>query len=98
RVVRGRYIDQRDADTPAPGGPAAFDVATGFGDLAARAGAPAVERFMRRYLEKIDGMALERVPAHRVERLLVGQSAPEGFWYPVGGMGVVLDAMAEAIR
>jgi protoporphyrinogen oxidase len=94
RVVRGRYIDQR-----APGaGAETADPASGFGYLARRAGAAAVERFMRRYLEKIDGMPLERMPAARVERLLVGQAAPEGFWYPVGGIGRLMDAMAEAVE
>jgi protoporphyrinogen oxidase len=53
---------------------------------------------MRRYLEKIDGMPLERVPAARVERLLVGQAAPAGFWYPLGGIGRLMDAMAEAVQ
>ena len=52
----------------------------------------------RRYLEKIDGMALEDIPATRVERLLIGQAAPNGFYYPRKGIGQLMNAAAGAIR
>ena len=53
---------------------------------------------MRPYLEKIDGLPLERMPAERVRRLLDDQAAPEGFWFPEGGIGRLMDAMAAAAR
>jgi protoporphyrinogen oxidase len=96
RIVRGRYLDQRAPEGAADADGA--DESSALGYLVRRAGATTVERFMRRYLEKIDGMPLERVPAPRVERLLVGQAAPDGFWYPVGGIGRLMDAMAEAVE
>jgi protoporphyrinogen oxidase len=95
QITRGRYLDQRPPDAhPSRGerGP------SGLAYLAAEVGAPVVERLMRRYLEKIDGLPLERIPAARVERLLVGQAAPDGFWFCRRGIGQLMEAMARAVR
>lgn len=105
RVEPGRYLDRRppgfrppaDPPTPIPAGTAV----SGLDYLVGRAGGRAwVDRWMRPYLEKIDGLPLEEIPAARVERLLVGQAAPEGFWFPRWGVGrlmrVMSDAMVEA--
>lgn len=95
RITRGRYLDQQpgpgeDGERPAADGSA-------WGELAGRVGAAVVERAMRRYLEKVDGVPLEHIPATRARRLLVDQAAPDGFWYPRGGSGQLMEAMAAAI-
>jgi phytoene dehydrogenase-like protein len=94
RVVRGRYLDQRPpggvADPAPPDGSAR-------GELGGRFGAAFVDRVMRPYLEKIDGVPLERIPAERARRLLEDQAAPDGFWFPGGGIGQLMDAMGAAI-
>ena len=88
----GRYLDQRPDSTPAQnGGPSAREF------LAGLFGGPFVDRVMRRYLEKVDGMPLERIAAARARKLLIEQYAPEGFWYPAGGIGQLMDAMAAEI-
>ena len=94
RIVRGRYLDQRPEGAPEaepPDGSAR-------GELAGRFGAAFVDRAMRPYLEKIDGVPLERIPAERARRLLEDQAAPDGFWFPRRGIGQLMDAMGEAIR
>ena len=53
---------------------------------------------MRPYLEKIDGVPLERIPAERARRLLEDQAAPDGFHFPARGIGQLMDAMAAAAR
>ena len=53
---------------------------------------------MRRYLEKIDGVPLERIPGERARRLLEDQAAPDGFVFPAHGIGQLMDAMAAAAR
>jgi protoporphyrinogen oxidase len=92
-VKPGRYLDL--------GTPGAADAAeepvSGYDYLAACVGADVADRRMRPYLEKIDGMPLERIPAARVERLMVGQSAPGGFWFCRRGIAQLMRAMAAAI-
>ncbi|HWH13134.1 MAG TPA: FAD-dependent oxidoreductase, partial [Miltoncostaeaceae bacterium] len=95
RVRRGRYLDQRaggnrevrDADAGAADASAA-EV------LPALFGARLVESEMRTYLEKIDGVPLRRIPAARPLRLMRDQAAPDGFWFPRGGIGRLMEAMA----
>ncbi len=91
-VTRGRYLDQRPSRTEervAPDGSA-------YGELGARFGGPFVDDAMRPYLEKIDGVPLERIPADRARRLLEDQAAPDGFDFPAGGIGRLMDAMTRA--
>lgn len=92
RVVRGRYLDQRPRG---PAEPAPHDE-TARGELGSRFGGGFVDAVMRPYLEKIDGVPLERIPGERARRLLEDQAAPEGFHFPVGGIGRLMDAMASA--
>ena len=101
-VRPGRYLDQRPTDgsardalitsfEPAPDADAA-EVLSGC------MGAPFVAAELQGYLEKIDGVPLARIPGVRPLRLLREQAAPEGFWFPVGGIGVLMQAMADALR
>lgn len=94
RVVPGRYLDQ---DTPRPA-PAEPPDGTAASYLADRFSPETVATLIRPYLEKVDAMPLERIPAQRVRRLLEGQSAPEGFWFPRRGIGELMDAMAAAVE
>ena len=92
-LTAGRYLDQRpptDA-TPNGTGPSAHAL------LAGSFGGAFVDAVMRRYLEKVDGMPLERILAMRAHKLMVEQFAPDGFWYPAGGIGQLMDAMAAEI-
>ena len=94
-IQSGRYLDQRPDALPElnGSGPSARDF------LAGRFGADFVDRVMRRYLEKVDGMPLERIAAARARKLLTEQYAPDGFWYAAGGIGQLMDAMAaEVVR
>ena len=92
-LSRGRYLDQRPDDPTGNGdGPSAHEF------LAGRFGADFVDRVMRRYLEKVDGMPLERILATRARKLMIEQSAPQGFWYAAGGIGQLMDAMAAEVR
>ncbi|HET6692432.1 MAG TPA: FAD-dependent oxidoreductase [Miltoncostaeaceae bacterium] len=92
RIVAGRYLDQR------PRRPVALATpdGTAAGELGSRFGARFVDLAMRPYLEKIDGLPLERIPADRARRLLEDQAAPDGFHFPEGGIGRLMDAMAAA--
>lgn len=92
-LVRGRYLDQRPTG---PFEPAEED-GSAAGELGARFGMPFVDDVQRDYLEKVDGLPLERIAAERVRRLLLEQAAPEGFWFPLGGIGELMDAMANEI-
>ncbi len=92
RIVPGRYLDQRPDPPEAPAAPDG----SARGELAARFGAAFVDRVMRRYLEKIDGVPLERIPGERARRLLEDQAAPDGFVFPAHGIGQLMDAMAAA--
>jgi protoporphyrinogen oxidase len=92
RLVRGRYLDQRPAG---PVDPAPRD-GTALGELGSRFGRPFVDAVMRPYLEKVDGLPLERIPGERARRLLEDQAAPDGFHFPAGGIGRLMDAMAAA--
>lgn len=94
QVVRGRYLDQRP-ETPEP---PAFRDPSAAGELGWRFGAGFVDRVMRPYLEKVDGLPLERIPAERAVRLLEDQAAPDGFLFPAHGIGQLMDAMAAAAR
>jgi protoporphyrinogen oxidase len=94
RIVPGRYLDQRP-EAPEP--PAERD-GSARGELGARVGPAFVDRVMRPYLEKIDGVPLERIPGERARRLLEDQAAPDGFVFPAHGIGQLMDAMAGAAR
>lgn len=98
-VRRGRYLDQRP---PVPDGRAPTDLRppdeTARGELASRVGASFTDEVMRPYLEKVDGVALERIPADRARKLLIDQAAPDGFHFPARGIGQLMDAMARAAR
>lgn len=100
-VRPGRYLDQRAAgplgtpagpavDPPPPSSSAEDVLRETFGE-------GLVDREMRRYLEKIDGVPLARIPGPRPLRLMRDQAAPEGFWFPRLGIGQLMDAMARAI-
>jgi protoporphyrinogen oxidase len=101
-IVRpGRYLDQRQmeplgspvalaVDPPSPTTPASVALAEALGTVH-------MEAEVRAYLEKIDGVPLERMPGTRPLKLLRDQAAPDGFWFPVGGIGALMDAMAWAI-
>lgn len=93
RITPGRYLDQRPADPPDGAVP---EEAPAPEALAAIAGRSFADRVMRPYLEKVDGLPLERVPAARPLRLLRTQAAPEGFWFAARGIGQLMDRMAEA--
>lgn len=93
-VVRGRYLDQRAAAERAEVSPHP----SADGELASRFGAEFVDATMRRYLEKIDGVPLERIPGDRVRRMLEGQAAPDGFHFPTHGIGQLMDTLAHAAR
>jgi protoporphyrinogen oxidase len=94
RIVAGRYLDQRPDRPVALGEPDG----TAAGELGSRFGPRFVDQAMRPYLEKIDGLPLERIPGERARRLLEDQAAPDGFHFPAGGIGQLMDAMAEAAR
>lgn len=94
RVTPGRYLD---AGPPSPAARAGEPPVSGADYLSARVGTDIADRHMRRYLEKIDGLPLERIPAARVERLLVGQAAPDGFWFCRRGIAQLMRAMAHEI-
>jgi protoporphyrinogen oxidase len=92
-LTAGRYLDQRPDGPIRPGvGPSAATF------LAGSFGRRFVDTVMRRYLEKVDGMPLERIPAARALKLMVEQAAPAGFWYAAGGIGQLMEAMAAEIR
>lgn len=98
RVVPGRYLDQRPDAIQADTGPDAGTTEGAAGALGGLFGAAFVDGVMRPYLEKIDGLPLERIIAERPLRLMREQGAPEGFWFPAGGIGRLMDAMADAAR
>ena len=90
----GRYIDQHPGvvtDATAPDGTAA-------GEFGATVGPAFRDRTMRRYLEKVDGWPLEVISADRAVKLRDEQRAPEGFWFPPGGIGSLMQAMEQAVR
>lgn len=96
-ITAGRYLDRRAGNlvgspplVPVTDESAASLLGRLFGNVT-------VDRAMRRYLEKVDGMPLERITAQRARKLLVEQYAPDGFWYPAGGIGQLMDAMARAV-
>lgn len=92
RIRAGRYLDQ-----PAVGSrEVPPDDGSALAELGRRVGRETVEREMRAYLEKIDGVPLERIPAERARRLLEDQAAPDGFHFPAHGIGQLMDAMAAA--
>jgi protoporphyrinogen oxidase len=97
RIVPGRYLDQRDPDVPA-GERGVGDRANAAGALDAVLGPGLVDLVARPYLEKVDGLPLERILADRPIRLMREQAAPEGFWFPRLGIGQLMDAMADAVR
>lgn len=96
-IEAGRYLDQRDDGTVGPPPLMPVSDSSAATMLNRLFGAELVDRSMRRYLEKVDGMPLERITAQRARKLLVEQYAPDGFWYPAAGIGQLMDAMARAI-
>ncbi len=93
-VVRGRYLDQR----PLAPEPTVGHDPSARGELASRFGGAFVDRVMRPYLEKIDGVPLEWIPGERARKLLDDQAAPDGFHFPAHGIGQLMDALADAAR
>jgi protoporphyrinogen oxidase len=94
RIRPGRYIDQhpgRVTDAVPQDGTAA-------GELGSTVGAAFRDRVMRPYMEKVDGWPLEVIAADRAVKLRDEQRAPDGFWFPPGGIGALMEAMAEAVR
>jgi protoporphyrinogen oxidase len=93
RIVPGRYIDQmpQAPDDRVP------DDGTAAGELGSRIGAGFRDHVVRPYVEKVDGWPLEVISADRSRKLRDEQQAPEGFWYPEGGIGALMDAMADGI-
>lgn len=91
-VRRGRYLDQRPAG---PVEPAPAD-GSARGELGRRVGTAFAASTMRPYLEKVDGVPWDRIPAERARRLLEDQAAPDGFHFPARGIGQLMDAMADA--
>jgi protoporphyrinogen oxidase len=71
---------------------------TAAGELGRMVGAAFRDRVMRPYLEKVDGWPLEVISADRAAKLRDEQRAPDGFWFPAGGIGALMDAMEHAIR
>jgi protoporphyrinogen oxidase len=97
-VVPGRYLDRRKVGVGPPPSAAVLDDAESAEHLLVRAfGGEVVDRWMRRYLEKVDGMPLHAITASRARKLLVEQYAPEGFWFAAHGVGQLMDAMGRAI-
>ncbi len=94
RIVPGRYIDQHPgavADAvPADG--------TAAGELGRTVGAAFRDRVVRPYMEKVDGWPLEVIAADRAVKLRDEQRAPDGFWFPPGGIGSLMDAMEASLR
>lgn len=101
RIRPGRYLDQRPNRGPVGAPLAALpDVgprASARTVLDACFGAAFVDAELRGYLEKIDGVPLERIPGSRPLRLMLEQAAPSGFWFPRLGIGQLMDRMAQAI-
>ncbi len=100
RIRPGRYLDQRASGTPLglvprtlpdPGPEESARTV-----LDAAFGPDLVDAEMRRYLEKIDGVPLVRIPGSRPLRLMLDQAAPDGFWFPRLGIGQLMDAMSRA--
>lgn len=99
-IQEGRYLDQRPAPRRvADNQPHAARIGESGAALLERfAGAAFRDARMRRYLEKVDGVPLERIPGERVVRLMRNQAAPEGFWFPRYGIGALMDAMTASAR
>jgi protoporphyrinogen oxidase len=101
QIRPGRYLDQRPGAAPL-GTPLAVLPVPGPADSArdvldACFGGAFVDAELRSYLEKIDGVPLERIPGARPLRLMLDQAAPAGFWFPRLGIGQLMDAMAREI-
>jgi protoporphyrinogen oxidase len=98
----GRYLDQRPSGMPLGAAPDPLSEAdprrSAHEVLAAMFGGAFVDAEMRPYLEKIDGVPLDRIPGVRPLRLMREQAAPVGFWFPRWGIGQLMEAMADAIR
>lgn len=94
RVVPGRYLDQAPTSVPDPVPPDG----SAWGEVAGRVGAAFADRVVRPYLEKVDGVPLERIPGERARKLREDQAAPTGFHFPAHGIGQLMDAMAAAAR
>lgn len=95
RIRAGRYLDQRPPGAREPAGPIAAD-ASAAEVLSAALGRAFVDAEIRPYLEKVDGVPLEAIPASRPLRLMRAQAAPDGFWFPDRGIGDLMDGMRAA--
>lgn len=96
-VLPGRYFDQAGplaSRPPQPPGPgvSAEDYLSGVMPPGAAFEAT------RRYMEKVDGVPMDVITGIRCHKLFTEQYAPDGWWYPAGGVGQLMDAMARAIR
>ena len=92
----GRYFDQAGplaSRPPRPPGPelSAEDY------LSAVMPPGAAFQAARRYMEKVDGVPMDVITGIRCHRLFTEQYAPDGWLYPAGGVGQLMDAMARAV-
>ena len=94
RITPGRYIDQ----VPDAAHDLVPDDGTAAGELGSHVGVAFRDHVMRPYMEKVDGWPLEVISADRARKLRDEQQAPTGFWYPEGGIGALMDAMAHGVR
>jgi len=94
RITPGRYIDQ----VPDAAHDLVPDDGTAAGELGSHVGVAFRDHVMRPYMEKVDGWPLEVISADRARKLRDEQQAPAGFWYPEGGIGALMDAMAHGVR
>jgi hypothetical protein len=94
RITPGRYIDQ----VPGAAHDLVPDDGTAAGELGSHVGVAFRDHVMRPYMEKVDGWPLEVISADRARKLRDEQQAPAGFWYPEGGIGALMDAMAHGVR
>ncbi len=96
-IRRGRYYEQAGplAATPPPPPP---PTASARDYLASVFPAdPAALGDVIAYMQKVDGATVDDITAMRCHKLFAEQYAPDGWWYPAGGIGQLMDAMARAI-
>jgi len=94
RITPGRYIDQ----VPTAAHDLVPDDGTAAGELGSHVGVAFRDHVIRPYMEKVDGWPLELIAADRARKLRDEQQAPTGFWYPAGGIGALMEAMADGVR
>lgn len=96
-ICRGRYYEQAGplAATPPPP-PAPTASARDYLASVFTSDASALDDVIA-YMEKVDGASVDRITATRCHKLFAEQYAPDGWWYPAGGVGQLMDAMARAV-